>query len=210
VTRDPALDRPLEQLWAGEFGDSYAQRNADAERGRSEFWSDVIERLAPETVLEVGCNVGGNLRWIAESLGPENVAGVDVNRTAIDQVHDRLPGVDARLATGRALPYDDATFDLVFTTGVLIHQATDDLETMMSEIVRCSRRWVLCGEYADDQEVEIPYRGHSGALFRRDYGGIYQRLFPELRLADSGHLARQAETTWDDVTWWIFEKPPRA
>lgn len=205
--QEPSLDRPLERLWAGDFGDAYAERNADADRGRAEFWSDVLERLAPTSVLEVGCNVGGNLRWIAESVEPSMVAGIDVNSAALSVLSERLPEVDARLATGRDLPYADESFDLVFTTGVLIHQASGDLEAMMKEIVRCSRRWILCGEYADDHEVEVPYRGQPGALFRRDYGSIYKQLAPSLSLAESGFLPRSAASTWDDLTWWIFEKP---
>jgi hypothetical protein len=78
----------------------------------------------------------------------------------------------------------------------------------MSEIVRCSRRYVLCGEYYDSEEVEVPYRGESGALFRRDYGRLYERGFPELRLVDKGFLSRD-QGTWDDVTWWVFEKASR-
>lgn len=204
---DGAAQTPLEQLWAGGFGDAYVDRNIEAERGRDAFWGDVIDRLRPRTALEVGCNVGANLRWIAERLGQENVAGVDVNAKALEELRRRLPDVDARRSSGAALPFEDASFDLVFTVTVLIHQDGDGLEAMMREVVRCSRRWILCGEYADDHEVEVPYRGQRDALFRRDYGGIYQRSFPELRLVDSGFLPREASTSWDDVTWWIFEKP---
>ena len=59
--------------------------------------------------------------------------------------------------------------------GVLIHQSTEELPQMMSEVVRCSSRWVLCGEYFSEQDVEVPYRGHHGALFKRDYGSPVRR-----------------------------------
>jgi hypothetical protein len=52
----------------------------------------------------------------------------------------------------------------------------------------------------------VPYRGQEGALFKQDYGALYQRLFPELELVDEGFLPR-GEATWDDVTWWTFRKP---
>ena len=92
----------------------------------------------------------------------------------------------------------------VFTMGVLIHQPDDTLPLVMAEMVRCARRWVLCGEYHDTESVAVPYRGHEGALFRRDYGGLFQQLFPELQLQDEGFLGK--EQGWDDVTWWLFEK----
>ena len=74
----------------------------------------------------------------------------------------------------------------------------------MAEIVRCSRRYVLCGEYFAEETTEVPYRGQDGALFKRDYGALYQELFPELALVEQGFLGR--DEGWDDVTWWLFER----
>jgi pseudaminic acid biosynthesis-associated methylase len=196
----------LEALWAGEFGDAYVDRNLDAESGRSDFWREQIERLGVESVLEVGCNVGGNLRWIAELIGAENVAGVDVNEKALELLRERAPGVDARVARGGELPFEDASFDLVFTTGVLIHQdPKTQLEPMMREIVRCARRNVICGEYFAEELTEVPYRGEEGALFKQDFGALYERLFPELALVSEGFLSPR-EGRWDDLTYWIFSK----
>ena len=196
----------LEQLWAGGFGDEYTERNRDAESGRRSFWESQLGALGVGSALEVGCNLGGNVRWIAELLGPENVAGVDVNKKALDLLLERVPGVDARLASGADLPFVDASFDLVFTMGVLIHQDPEtQLVPMMREIVRCSRRYVLAGEYHADSLTEVPYRGQEGALFKQDFGGLYQRLFDELDLVDSGFLS-EGEGRWDDLTYWIFEK----
>jgi hypothetical protein len=116
-----------------------------------------------------------------------------------------VPGVNAVCAAGRSLPFADSSFDLAFTIGVLIHQPSETLRSVMSEIVRCSRRYVLCGEYAATDETEVEYRGEHGALFRRDYGGLYRRWFPELHEIETGFLDR-ASTSFDDVTFWVFEK----
>jgi pseudaminic acid biosynthesis-associated methylase len=203
---DSKTDARLERLWAGEFGDEYTERNRDAETGRRAFWERQLQALGAHSALEVGCNMGGNLRWIAELLGAENVAGVDVNGKALEMLRERVPGVDAREASGARLPFEDASFDLVFTMGVLIHQdPQSQLEPMMREIVRCSRRFVIAGEYHADELTEVPYRGQEGALFKQDFGALYQRLFGELELLDSGFLS-EGEGRWDDLTYWVFEK----
>ncbi len=196
----------LEELWAGDFGDAYVERNLSADNGRGEFWQGQLGRLNPASVLEVGCNVGANLRWIAEDPGVKRVAGVDVNRQALEVVRGKLPDADLRFATAKELPFEDGEFELAFTTGVLIHQPPDHLDQVMSEIVRCASRYVICGEYYAETLTEIPYRGQSGALFKLDFGARYQELFPELNLIDQGFLAR-ADGVWDDVTYWVFEKP---
>lgn len=204
----PATDSTdLERLWAGDFGNDYVERNAANIHGRKGWWEETIARLEPRNILEIGCNIGGNLRPLSEILGVENVAGVDVNASALEVLRAAVPGIDVRHATGRALPFEDASFDVTFTMGVLIHQGPVELEPMMREIVRCSRRHIICVEYFAEEDTEVPYRGQTGALFQRNYGGIYQRLFPELELLDTGYLPRSKEASWDDATWWIFEKP---
>ncbi len=195
----------LEELWAGPFGDEYAGRNQNAWAARGPFWADLLAEFPAEQVLEIGCNSGANLRWIAQRLAPDRVYGVDVNAGALRELRRELPDVNGVLVPARELPFRDRWFDLVFTMGVLIHQPESTLPLVMAEIVRCSRRYVLCGEYHAEQTTEVPYRGQTGALYKRDYGRLYQELFPELQLRKQGFLGR--DRGWDDVTYWLFEKP---
>ena len=194
----------LESLWAGRFGDEYAERNKNASEGRDAFWKAFLSQYRVRNVLEVGCNIGGNLFWIAKILRPENVTGVDVNEGALKKLRTALPGVNAVLSTAKALPFKDSSHELVFTAGVLIHQPEDTLAEVMREVLRCSRRYVLCLEYYSKQTVEVPYRGNSGALFKRDYGHLYQKLSPSLKLLEKKELTKK--DGWDDVTFWLFDK----
>lgn len=194
----------LESLWEGDFGDAYVQRNRAAGDNRALFWNNILSEFPARRVLEVGCNLGGNLRWIAEKIPAKDVYGIDVNLKALDQLRASLSGVNANWAAARELPFRDRWFDLVFTMGVLIHQPESTLPLVMAEIVRCSRRYVLCGEYFADSTTEVPYREQTGALFKRDYGRLYQELFPELKLLKKGFMGR--DQGWDDVTYWMFEK----
>jgi len=199
-----AESQRLEALWAGEFGDAYTDRNAEAWRRREPFWRRIVERTSPERVLEVGCNAGPNLRWLAELIPPRGVFGVDVNEEALRRVRNDLPEVNVVHGSGRQLPFRDRFFDLVFTTGVLIHIPPFVVPVVMSEIVRCSGRYVLCGEYHAEEPTEVPYRGQQGALFKRDFGALYVELFPELVLVERGQLT--PDEGWDDVTWWLLER----
>jgi pseudaminic acid biosynthesis-associated methylase len=194
----------LEHLWSGQFGDTYVDRNRDAGANRRPFWEMIGKRFPSRNVLEVGCNLGANLRWIAGGVAPKDVYGVDINLKALQELRRLLPEVNALWSPARELPFRDRWFDLVFTMGVLIHQPESTLPLVMEEIVRCSRRYVLCGEYYADQKTEVSYRDQTGALFKRDYGRLYQELFPELHLCQTGFLSR--DEGWDDVTYWLFEK----
>ncbi len=208
MTKNAHRDTPdasrLEHLWAGSFGDAYSERNAEAGIGRGVFWDRILAKYPARRVLEVGCNAGANLQWIVKHVSQTDTFGIDLNQEALGRLRERLPAVNAITGPGRELPFRDHWFDLSFTTGVLIHQPESTLPLVMSEIVRVSRRYVLCGEYFAAETSEVPYRGQDGALFKRDYGRLYQELFPELDLVEQGFLG-QADG-WDDVTWWLFER----
>ena len=194
----------LEQLWGSDFGNAYVERNIDAANGREQFWTKALSKYPVRYALEVGCNIGANLRWICEALPQRDVYGVDVNERALVQIRSSLPGINAIWSPARALPFRDGLFDLVFTSGVLIHQPEITLPLVMSEIVRCSQRYILCMEYFSEETVEVSYRGEMGALFKRNYGQMYSEMFPELQLLEQDFLGR--DQGWDEVTYWLFEK----
>ena len=194
----------LENLWRGSFGREYTDRNAEGGEKRARFWRNLLSEFRVSSVLEVGCNVGVNLRWIQPHVLSGRVVGIDVNDYALARLQRGLPSVKAAVAVARDLPFRDDAFDLVFTMGVLIHHAPDALPAAMSEIVRCARRYLLCGEYFAESLTEVFYRGQHGALFKQDFGARYQELFPGLKLLKQGRLFE--EDGWDDVTFWLFEK----
>ena len=96
----------LEALWAGEFGDAYTLRNEDLVDGRRQpFWNSILEATDARSVLEVGCNIGANLRCLAD--GVRRVEGVDVNVEALRRLKEDVPYATGRVAQARSLPFDD-------------------------------------------------------------------------------------------------------
>jgi pseudaminic acid biosynthesis-associated methylase len=157
-------------------------------------------------VLEVGTNVGMNLEALVR-VTDVRLFGVDLNNSALATLR-ATPALAGRArvvaAEGQALPWTDASMDLVFTCGVLIHVHPADLAQTAREIVRVSRRYVLCAEYFSPQPETIEYRGRSDLLFKRDFGGFFLDHCPELRLVDYGFFWKRLE--FDDLNWWLFER----
>ncbi|GAA3985991.1 class I SAM-dependent methyltransferase [Streptomyces sp. NBC_01352] len=98
-------------------------REGGAPAGRLEFWrtQDVLRRLmpaAPARVLDVGGGSGIHAEWLARD-GYE-VDLLDPVPLHVEQAA-RLPGVTARPGDARALPADDASYDVVLLLGPLYH-----------------------------------------------------------------------------------------
>ena len=194
----------LEGVWAGSFGRRYLERNNKSSSKRNDFWRLFCKKYKFNNILEVGCNIGLNVKAIQEAAPKMSIFGVDINQQALEILKKNSPRINAVHSAARDLPFKDAYFDLVFTSGVLIHQPEAALPVVMSEIVRTSRRYVLCLEYYAKETIEVPYRGLKGALFKRDYGQLYRQLSPELRLRSEGFLPKK--DGWDNITYWLFEK----
>jgi SAM-dependent methyltransferase len=92
------------------------------------------------SVLEVGCGIGTDLVRFAR--GGAQVTGVDLSQTAIDLARrnfewNGLTAADLHVANGEALPFGDASFDVVYGHGVL--QYTADAALLVRECHRVLR-----------------------------------------------------------------------
>tara|TARA_Y100001934_G_scaffold180719_1_gene213762 strand:- start:1000 stop:1629 length:630 start_codon:yes stop_codon:yes gene_type:complete len=198
--------------WRGDFGDSYTDRNtADPERlaNVTRAFQEIfghIEGAPPASILEVGANLGGNIRAL-KTFTDAKLYAVEPNGKARSIIVDEgvLPPDQVADATAGDLPFDDGQIDLVFTSGVLIHIPHEDVERAYNEMHRVARRYVLSIEYFSPTLVTIPYRGETDLLFKRDFGGQWLDMFDDLEHVANGFFWKRT-TGLDDVTWWLFRK----
>lgn len=208
ATSTPQLDQ-----WTGEFGDVYVERNAATEqqiqarlRALTEI-SRLVEGDLPRTVLECGCNIGLNTRAFQRFLDAELFA-VEPNAKAREIVLREGVLDESHLKAGalQALPFADASMDLVFTSGVLIHIHPDHLPAALDEMHRVSGKYLMMIEYFSQNPVSVQYRGHTDLLWKRDFGKAMLERHPDLLPIGCGFLWSRT-TGLDDVTWWLFRKP---
>jgi len=205
-------ESPQVEFWKGEFGDFYTDRNvasSEQKHARIALWSEILAHtisVPPSTILEIGANLGINLRAL-RLLSSARLYAVEPNEKArAILVRDGVVApTDARAGSASNVDLPDGVADLAFTSGVLIHIAPDDLPASLKEIHRCSKRWIACIEYFSDKPEMIPYRGHDERLFKRDFGALWLDSFSDLRIVHYG-FAWKRVTGLDNLTWWLFEK----
>jgi pseudaminic acid biosynthesis-associated methylase len=182
------------RTWTGEFGREYTDRNAYAPAEldelcrknygitRTEINQHFLEGIPRHArILEVGCNMGNQLLLLRE-MGFVNLHGIEIQGYALQGAKQRFPDAELKQASALAIPYPDRFFDLVFTSGVLIHIAPVDLAKALEEIHRCAGQWIWGFEYFAPKTTEVAYRGHKSLLWKADYAQLYLRQFEDLEL----------------------------
>ena len=78
-----------ESFWASEFGDHYINRNEDEKLLASNIalFSKILSRTSGiNSVLELGANIGLNLRAIRTLLPAGKFSAVEINQQAVQQL----------------------------------------------------------------------------------------------------------------------------
>ena len=93
-----------------------------------------------QIVLDIGCGTGGPDIVIARELSPRRIIGIDVEPFLVEKgqrnIEDAKLGniVELRLVDAGPLPFDDASFDVVFGKDSLIH--IEDKAALYREVLR--------------------------------------------------------------------------
>jgi pseudaminic acid biosynthesis-associated methylase len=211
LTASPLPDTEQIRTWSGDFGREYTDRNTFTPAQVDELYQrnygvtrSEINRRFLETIprdariLEVGCNVGNQLLML-QSMGFTNLYGIEIQDYALQRAQERLPSAILKQASALAIPYADRFFDLVFTSGVLIHIAPADLPLALREIRRCTKQWIWGFEYFAPHITEVAYRGHTALLWKTDYARLYIERFSELELVREDRLRYQDNENVDSA-----------
>jgi len=184
---------PQEKKWKGKFGKDYTLRNPLGAKEidklyfrnygitRTEINKEFLGNLNLSIkILEIGANVGVQLMFL-QKMGFKNLYGIEINREAIELAKSITKNIDIIQGSASDTPFKDNYFDLVFTSGLLIHIAPADLEKVMKEIYRVTKKYIWGFEYYADKYSEISYRGKRNLLWKANFPELYLKLFKDLK-----------------------------
>ncbi|MFH0909119.1 MAG: pseudaminic acid biosynthesis-associated methylase [bacterium] len=191
--RNPHSPQDMDVLYARQFGISRTALN-------QEFLGDMDRTLR---ILEVGANVGTQLQAL-QDLGFKNLYGIELQAYAVEQAKKYTKGINLIQGTAFDLPFRDGWFDVVYTSGVLIHISPDHIKQALAEILRCSRRYVWGFEYFEETYTSIPYRGRDDLLWKTDFAHLYQTVNTHLRLVKERKIPYVGSSNVDQM--YLLEK----
>lgn len=177
-----------ESFWSGSFGREYTDRNtfsdSDFEGGystrygksKTDLNNEFLDGLDRDIkILEVGCNVGLQLTHL-QKMGFTNLYGIELQDYAVEKAKSITQNINIIQGSGFDIPFRDSYFDMVYTSGVLIHISPADLHTIMAEMIRCTKKYIWGFEYYSEEPKEMNYRGHDGFLWKMDYAKEFSKV----------------------------------
>jgi len=183
------------EKWSGEFGREYTLRNPQSVDemealylknyglSRTELNRKFLDGMDRSLrILEVGSNLGNQLVCL-QRMGFKSLYGIELQSQAVEMAKLKTKGINIIQGDASDIPFKDGFFDLVFTSGLLIHVSPKNLNGVLTEIHRCTRKYIFGFEYYSDDTKEIPYRGNKELLWKANFARKYLDLFDDLILA---------------------------
>jgi SAM-dependent methyltransferase len=152
-----------------------------------------------ESILDIGCGLGQVCKLLSEDEN-YNVTGVDVSQFALDQATKSAPNARFIQFSDGHLPFEDNSFDLVFSSEAFEHVPRLQLPSLINETIRVSRQYVCLS-------ISIANAGLESHISLKPKGW-WRAAFSTQGLI---HLPKLEESFYKNVpdylVWFCYRKP---
>jgi len=157
----------------------------------TKFVNNVFSEYPTEYILDLGC--GSGIYFDLFRKRTKKIYGVDISEQS--KILCQKKGyIQVKIADASAIPFQDATFDFVFTSEVLEH--IENYLLMLQEINRVLK---------PNGILFLTTTCYSTAIFTflKLYKGSFQNFLKEIYIYISGFRSKEKRTTF--VRKWCFE-----
>jgi demethylmenaquinone methyltransferase/2-methoxy-6-polyprenyl-1,4-benzoquinol methylase len=167
---------------APEYDEWYRGSGRFAERERA-GWEDelaglqaALEAMPPACTLDVACGTGFLTRHL-----PGDVVGLDQSAAMLEEARRQAPEASYVQADALALPFEDGSFERVFTGHFYGHLGHEDRERFLREARRLAPELVIVDSAL---RPEVEPAGHQERILNDgSRWGVYKRYFSPQQLA---------------------------
>jgi ubiquinone/menaquinone biosynthesis C-methylase UbiE len=169
----------IQRQYYGETAAHYEQMHAHEGAGDDfsmRLLHAIVRMVDAQSVLDVGTATGLNLRALKNALPHLSVCGIEPVRELIEQAAQHGPAVPGSIfqARGEALPFRDASFDVVCEFAVLHHVSHPG--AVISEMLRVARKAVFISDSNRFGQGSRTKRIIKLLLFKSRLWGVFNYL----------------------------------
>jgi len=198
-----------EEFWIS-IENQYISNNSKFDLGLGiKAWQKMLSSISTEDIgsfLECGSNIGRNIEILNQLFPTSSKNIIEISPKAYEIVTKKYDITYSFLGSIKNAKFP-CDFDLVFTSGVLIHINPAELERTTKKIYKLSKKFILIAEYFSRAPEMVEYRGKKNKLFKMDFGKYMINNF-NIKLIDYGFLwgVEYDKAGFDDLNYWLFEK----
>jgi len=157
----PALD----------YWDDYAKNHLNYfNYEMAKFIRDLAVSLRAQSVLEVGCSAGNDLKLFPDEF---DVSGIESSELAITLARENLPKFKFKTGNITEIPLGNDSVDLVFTRNLFNHLDTSQVKKGVDELFRVSKKYIFNIELFSENEEQLgdnpPTYGRNMKNYWMDY-----------------------------------------
>jgi ubiquinone/menaquinone biosynthesis C-methylase UbiE len=163
---------------AREYDDWWLQRGLHATKSRPGWTEErdlsfeAVRSLPARRTLDVACGTGFVTRFL-----PGEVVGLDQSEAVLDVAQEQAPNASYVAGDGLDLPFEDGSFERVFTSHFYGHLEEGDRERFLAEARRVAPELVVFdaalhgGEPRAEQQERMLNDGSCWTVYKRFFTG---------------------------------------
>ncbi len=151
------------------------------------FLDSLIDKydLRAKPVLEIGAGYGRLYEHLGEKM--ENFVMCDFVESMREECEKRT-GIKPDYWDGHTLPYQDNSFELTILFSVLLHVPDSDIDHLIREAVRVTRKFLYISTYTGDSGQTADH------IFRHDYRSLFEKY--GLKITEEKEYFSGNRTNW--------------
>ena len=191
------IDKITDNLRKTKMGQEYVWRNREKEWNKENLAPDshfhrnmILEKVkncAPfQSLLEIGSGWGPNLYLIAKEFPKAKIKGIDINKNAIEEGKKRFKKekiLNIELSIGninKLKKIKDKSFDIKISDTTLIYKGKNEIEKVVAEIKRITRKTIILVEYHSKKETALGE--WIGSNWLRNYEKLFHGFAQEVEI----------------------------
>lgn len=134
---------------------------------------EILSKDRFERILEIGCGFGRYTKILSSIFEPEKYVALDLSEDQIEKAKKYVNNKNIEFHCTKIQDFDSKDkFDLIFTSEVLLHISHNDIDGVISKIVKFARKKIITIDWFDEKRIG---EERNQYLFMHDYRNLFEK-----------------------------------